>query len=256
MTINKKLLELRRIARNQGKYVMNKLFDDYLTGSITKKVIISCSFCGEESNITKEHILPKWVFESNSKHSFKSDVNQLDQSYIKATIPLCKKCNSDLFNSVERKVQKILSQVDLTKRYYSPEEWELIIRWLEIIDFKFQVWDISTKFKAHKKAGYIPALSDFSIAFMRNASIRTVTSKARLSLRRISIKNKDERHKCLIVGKTKIKTFHYFHTSGEFIYLEVPTYNKGFFYFYQRDFKTDNAVKKEALKIINEVYSE
>ncbi|PJJ08905.1 hypothetical protein CLU83_2212 [Flavobacterium sp. 1] len=253
--IDKKLLELRRISRKHGKYVMNKLFDDYLAGPISKKVILSCTFCGAESNITKEHILPKWVFESNSKHSFKSDVNELDQPYIKATIPLCGKCNSDLFNSVEREVQKILREVDLKRRYYSPEEWELIIRWLEIIDFKFQVWDISTKFKAHKKAGYLAALADISIAFMRNASIRKVTSKARSSLKRISVKDKSQKHKCLIVGKTKIKTFHYFHTSGEFIYLEVPTYNKGFFYFYEREFKNDSATKREAMKIIKFAYN-
>lgn len=255
MKVDDKLLELRKIARERGKYVMNKLFDDYLTGLITKKVIPSCSFCGEENNITKEHILPKWVFESNSKHSFKSDVNELDQPYIKATIPLCSRCNSDLFNSVERKIQRILSQVDLQKRYYSPEEWELVIRWLEVIDFKFQIWDISTKFRAHKRAGYIPALSDFSIAFMRDTSVRSVTSKARQSLKRISIKGKDERHKCLIVGTTKNKTFHYFHTSGDFIYLEIPTFNKGFFYFYERDFKNDSAVKREAMKIIKSAYN-
>jgi hypothetical protein len=254
MPIEDKLLQLRLIARNNGKYVMNKLFDDYLTGLITKKIVRSCVFCGSEKNLTKEHVLPKWVFESDPKHSYKTDVNELSQKYIGTTLPFCSNCNSDLFNSLERYIQKTLSKVDLKTRYYSPEEWENIIRWLETIDFKFQVLDLVTKFKAHKKAGYIPALSEFSIAFMRDMSVRSVTSKARLSLKRISKKNKLKKHNSLIVGTTKIKTFHYFHKAGEFIYLEVPTYQKVFFYFYEKEFKSDKKAEKEAMKIIKSVY--
>ena len=153
MTVDEKLLRLRIIARNHGKYVMNKLFDDYVTGLITKKIVPSCILCGAEENLTKEHVLPKWVFESNPKDSFTTDVNQLSQAYIRATLPACRKCNSDLLNSIERYIQNTLSQVDLKKRYYSPEEWENIIRWLEIIDFKFQFLDITTRFLAIKKLG-------------------------------------------------------------------------------------------------------
>lgn len=254
MPIEDKLLQLRLTARKNGKYVMNKLFDDYLTGLITKKIIPSCVLCGAESDLTKEHVLPKWVFQNDPNHSFQTDVNELSQKYIGATLPFCSSCNSDLLNSLERYVQNTLSEVDLETRYYSPEEWENIIRWLETIDFKFQVLDLVTKFRAHKKAGYIPALSDFSIAFMRDMSVRSVTSKARLSLKRISIKNKKKMHNSLIVGKTKEKTFHYFHKSGQFIYLEVPTYNKVFFYFYEREFKNDKKAEKEAMKIIKAAY--
>ncbi len=254
MAFKDKLLEIRLIARKNGKVVMRKLFDNYLTGLTTKKIIPSCAFCGLENNLTKEHVLPKWVFESDSKHYFTTDVNELKQHYIKTTIPLCKKCNSDLLNSLERYIQKTLNEVDLKKRYYSSEEWDNIIRWLELIDFKFQILDIVTKFKAHKKSGYIPSLADFSISFMRDMSIRSVTSKARLSLKRISIKDKSKMVNSLIVGITKNKTFHYFHKSGEFIYLEIPSYNKVFFYFYNKEFKNSTTAKKEALKIIKSVY--
>ena len=254
MIIDEKFLRLRIIARKHGKYVMNKLFDDYVTGLITKKIVPSCILCGAEENLTKEHVLPKWVFESNPKHVFTTDVNQLSQSYIRATLPACPNCNSDLLNSIERYIQKTLSQVDLKKRYYSSDEWENIIRWLEIIDFKFQVLDITTKFLAHKEAGYIPALADFSIAFMREMSVRSVTSNGRLALKRIATKNKSKRSNSLIVARTIKKTFNYFHKSGQFIYLEIPTYNKAFFYFYEREFRNDRIAKKEAMKIINSVY--
>lgn len=254
MAFKDKLLEIRIIARKNGKDVMRKLFDNYLTGFIDKKIIPSCIFCGSQANLTKEHVLPKWVFESEAKHSFTTDVNELKQHFIKTTIPLCGKCNSELFNSLERYMQKTFSEVDLKKRHYSPEEWENIIRWFEIIDFKFQVLDIVTKFKAHKKAGHIPFLADFSIAFMRDMSVRSVTSKARLSLKRISTKDKSKMANSLIVGTIKNKTFHYFHKSGEFIYLEIPPYNKVFFYFYQREFKNSETAKRQALKIIKDAY--
>jgi hypothetical protein len=126
---------------------------------------------------------------------------------------------------------------------------------MEIIDYKFQVLDITTKFLAHQKAGYIPALADFSIAFMRDMSIRSVTSKCRLALRRIATKDKSKRFNSLIVGRTIQKTFHYFHKSGQFIHLEIPTYNKAFFYFYEKEFKNDKTTKKEAIKIIKSVYA-
>lgn len=254
MDIKDSFLKLRGIVRTHGKYVMKKLSDDFITAPIAKKITPSCILCGSEQNITKEHVLPKWVFESDAKHFFKADVNQLPQFYIRATLPACKGCNSDLLNSIERYVQKTLTVVDLKERYYSPDEWENIIRWLEIIDFKFQVLDIMTKFRAHKTAGYIPALADFSIAFMRDLSVRTIMSKVRLSLKRIGTKNKKRRSNSLIVGRTIEKTFHYFHTSGQFLHLELPTYNKAFFYFYEKEYKSDRGALSSAKKIISEVY--
>lgn len=254
MTIDENFLKLRGIVRRHGKFVMRKLFDDYLTGPLTKKIIPSCILCGTEQNITKEHVLPKWVFESNAKHSFTTDVNELSRSYINSTLPACKSCNSILLNGIEKYIQKSLSEVDLINRYYTAEEWDNVIRWLEILDFKFQVLDITTKFRAHKTAGYIPALADLSIAFMRDMSIRLVTSKARLALKRMGTKNKSTRANSLVVGRTIKKTFHYFHKSGQFIHLELPTYNKGFFYFYEKEYKKDKAALKEAKKIIKEVY--
>lgn len=255
MKIDEYLLRLRVIMRNKGKHVMNKLFDDYITGSIEKNIIPSCIICGSEENITKEHVLPKWVFESSSKYSFRTIINQLSQPFIRTTVPACQVCNSELLNSLERYIQKTLAHVDLKKRHYSQDEWENIIRWLEIIDYKFQVSDISTKFVVRKGSKFIPEFSEFSIAFIRDFfSVREVTAKCRLSQRRIAIKNKKKRCNYLIVGKTIEKTFHYFHKSGHFIYLEIPVYNKMFFYFYEKEFKSSKAAMREAKKIIKSVY--
>jgi len=256
MSLEDTLLQLRLTARKNGKYVMNKLFDDYFTGHYNKEINSHCILCGSESNLTKEHVLPKWVFENNPKRTFTTDVNKLSQKYIRTTLPMCSTCNSKVLNTLEIYIQKTLEEVDLKTKYYSSENWENIIRWLETIDFKFQLMDITTKFRAHKEAGYIPFLADLSISEMRDFSIRTIKSKARLSLKRISTKNKSNKVNSLIVGTTKIKTFNYFHKSGQFIHLEIPKYNKAFFYFFERDFKNDEYAKKEAMKIIKSVYEE
>ena len=90
---------------------------------------------------------------------------------------------------------------------------------------------------------------------MRDMSVRSVTSKGRLALKRIATKDKGKMFNSLIVGRTIKKTFHYFHKSGQFIHLEIPTYNKAFFYFYEKEFRNDRTAKKEAMKIIKSVYA-
>lgn len=246
--------QLRVLVRKNGKYVINKLIIDYISGPIMEGVMPSCIICGSEDNITEEHVLPKWVFESDGKRSFTIDINQLPKRYISATLPACQYCNSVLLNNIERNIQKTLSVVDLKHRYYTSEEWDNIIRWLEIIDYKFQIFDITTKFLAHRTAGYIPALSNYPIAVIRQLSEYSVKSKCRLALKRVATKNKSSRATSLMVGRTIEKSFHYFHTSGQFIHLELPTYNKAFFYFYEREFKNDRIMKRESLKIIKSVY--
>lgn len=256
MRIEKKLVRLRVIARKQGPYVMNKLFDDYERGPIDKKIISSCILCGSEENLTREHVLPKWVFDSSPKPTFRTDVNQLSKAFIKTTLPTCRRCNCDLLNSLERQVQRILTEVDLRTSGYSEEDQEHIIRWLETIDYKFQVLDISTQFLKHKKADYIASLAFFSIAFMRHLSLRTITTMARRSLKRIATKDKSTRLNALVVGTTKNTQFHYFQTSGEFIFLELPKYNKFFFYFFEREFRSNAAAGKLAIKIIRSAHEQ
>jgi hypothetical protein len=70
LTIEEKFLKLRKTVRMHGKYITAKLFDNYVTGPVTKKIIPSNILCGTEKHLTKEHVLPKWVFESNAKHFF------------------------------------------------------------------------------------------------------------------------------------------------------------------------------------------
>lgn len=248
--------KLRVLIRKRGKYVADRLFDDYVSGPITAKPTPFCIICGSEENITDEHVLPRWVFENNGSRSFTIDINQLPKRYIGATVPACLHCNSVILNDIEKNIQKTLSSVDLQERYYSSDEWDNVIRWLEIIDYKFLVLDMRTKFLAHRKTGFIPAIAKYPVAVIRDLSEYSVKSKCRLALRRISRKDKYARAASLMVGRTIEKSFHYFHTSGQFIHLEIPTYNKAFFYFYEKEFDDDETMKNEAFKIINYVYGQ
>ncbi|WP_426293504.1 hypothetical protein ACN9ML_30540 [Dyadobacter endophyticus] len=251
---NDEYKKLRVLIRKRAKYVADRLFDDYVSGPISTKIIPFCIICGSEENITDEHVLPRWVFENDSSRSFTIDVNQLPKRYIGATVPACLHCNSVILNDIERDIQKTLSLVDLQRRYYTTDEWDNVIRWLEIIDYKFQVFDMITKFLAHRKMGFIPAIANYPIAVIRDLSEFSVKSKCRHALKRISRKDKNARAQSLMVGRTIQKSFHYFHTSGQFIHLEIPTYNKAFFYFFKREFDDDEIMRKEALDIIGYVY--
>lgn len=252
--IDLNFLELRKIVRTHGKYVMRRLFDDYELAPIEKKVTPSCFLCGTEENITKEHVLPRWVFESNSNHSFVTASNKQSKTFIRATIPACRRCNSELLNGIEQYIQKTLAYVDLKATFYSAEDWDNIIRWLEIIDFKFQVWKIMTKFTRHKNLDYIPGFAHFSVAFMQDLSYRNMTTNARRALRRIGTKDKKERVNSLMIASTIQKTFYYLHSNGNFLHLEIPTYNKFFFYFFEKKFRSNKTTIKKAMEIIHREY--
>lgn len=254
--IDKTFLELRKIVKTQGKYVMRKLFLDYVTGPYQEKVVPACIICGTHDNITKEHVLPRWIYDNNPRYSFKILVNELNQDFIKATVPACCRCNSELLNNVERYIQQTLSTVDFTSREYSRQEISNIIRWLEIIDYKFHVWQIIAKFIRHKKIHYVSDIADFSIAFMKEGSIRAITSKTRLALKRVATKNKAERINSLFACKTIEKKFAYFHSYGNFVQVQIPSYDKMFFYFIQKKHRSNKTAIKEAVKIINQaIYS-
>lgn len=252
--IDKAFLELRKIVRAQGRYVMRKLFDDYVTGPITKPLVPSCIICGTEENITKEHVVPRWVFENDPTYSFTIGINGQNKDFISATLPACARCNSELLNNIERYIQKTLSEVGINTRSYSQKELANIIRWLEIIEYKYQIWTIASKFVRLKGAEYLPSLADFSIAFIKEMSVRTITSKMRLALARISTKDKIGRTKSLAIGVTIKPTFYFAVSSGDFLHLEIPSYKKVFFYFFTKEYKRHGYAWKRAFKIIHTHY--
>jgi hypothetical protein len=83
----------RKAFRENVKTVIQYIEQNYVTRENDKPVTPSkefvCMFCGNTQNITKEHIIPRWVFAKDTKAFFTVTLNGLDQTYNKETIPAC-----------------------------------------------------------------------------------------------------------------------------------------------------------------------
>ncbi len=216
-----------------------------------------CFFCGGADNITKEHVLPRWVFDKDPKRWFTTMINGLQQSYEQTTVPCCHSCNTVLLNDIEKEVNRIFTGRDLKANPITDGEVEIVIAWLELIDYKFQVISVTRQFVAHKEGGYIPFLSDFPISVLDPAfdySPETVARVLRRSLRRMAVKSKKGRINSLVVFKTSNPSFHFFNKMNNFIYIEMPHKNTALFYFYSMVFDTVEDARDAALVKIKENY--
>lgn len=177
-------------------------------------------------------------------------------TYNKTTIPVCADCNNNLLGSFENYIISVLNR-DLSSTFFTNDELQNIIRWLEIIEYKFQLLEIRRKFIKSKHSQYIAYLRDIPVSIMRS-SIDYSPSKAiaqiRLAQKRVIEKSKVSNQNSLIIFKTKNEGFHFFHNLNDFIFLELPKLEVALFYFYSRKFEDHEVAKEEAMKIINKVY--
>ncbi len=216
-----------------------------------------CSFCGAKENLTKEHVIPKWTYEGSTEKFFITNINGLDQTYNKTTVPACSECNNEKLSSLELYLTKIFSEINLPTEYFNNEDLSHIIRWLEIIDYKFQVLNAKRTFLAHKEKGYIPDLADTPLLILResvNYSPNKAVAEIRRSLKRLTIKDKSQHFNSLTIFETKNKGFHFFHKMDDFIFIEIPQHKIALFYFYKTTFKTLKSGQRAAEKIIDQVY--
>ena len=69
---------LRTTLRNNSKVIVDNIIENHIQRN--KKVfspVKICMFCGSTNEITKEHVLPRWLFEKDTKRFFVTDVNGL-----------------------------------------------------------------------------------------------------------------------------------------------------------------------------------
>jgi hypothetical protein len=259
MAIQLKLQSLRTSLRRNSKPIIDNIIENHIQRNKKPNVRSKiCMFCSSTTNVTKEHVLPRWVFEKDPDKFFVTDVNGLGQTYNRTTIPACVNCNSDILNSLETFVSQLLDGIDVKKTPFSIEESENIIRWLEIIDYKFQILDVVRVFKTSKQAGHIPFLSDYPISVLRASmdySPSKVIAEMRRSHKRITTKNKNQNINSLVTFKTSNKGFNFFHQMNDFIFLELPKKHVAFFYFYHKTFANEIIAHKEAMKIIKQFYN-
>ncbi|QFR39563.1 hypothetical protein A9Q91_05070 [Candidatus Gracilibacteria bacterium 28_42_T64] len=248
MKLTSRLIDLRKNIRNNQRVIVDKLK--------TNHNLNLCVFCGIENNLTKEHILPQWVYDRNPKRIFTTNTNGISQTYNKSVLPCCSSCNNEILGHLEYVIQDKLKDVDLELNCFEYKDIELIILWLETITYKLQVMDIRRKFKKDKNSEFIPYLSDFPISFLQDLSLSPskVFSNLRKSLKKISIKSKTNRINSLLVFKTKNPDFHFIHSSNNFIFLELPKYEIALFYFLNKEFRTHKDAHDKCINILDKEY--
>lgn len=153
MPIDQSLKTLRVKIRKNHRVIIDGLIEDYLVYRQNReglKITNRCSFCGSTENLTREHILPKWLFENIQNRFYVNGVNGQKRPYIEATVPACRTCNSELLNEIERHIKSIFENKTIGTSSYTDEDYLNILRWLEIIHYKLAVTDLIQRFIKHK----------------------------------------------------------------------------------------------------------
>jgi hypothetical protein len=258
MEIDSKFRNLRVKIRKNAKSIMADVLLRHVQklSEKEKSKIEICIFCSSHDNITKEHVLPKWTFGKSTETFFTTNINGVDQTYNKSTVPACAECNNNLLAGIESYLITLFKNIDLSKSFFNNDEIQNIIRWLEIIEYKFQILQIRRKFTKAKWGEYLSYLSDIPVSIMRENidSPYQAIAEIRLSQKRLTIKSKTENVNSLVIFKTTNKSFHFFHHLNSFIYLELPEFKIAMFYFYSSQFENAKDGHDEAMKIIEEVY--
>ncbi|MCW8900998.1 MAG: hypothetical protein OQK95_10045, partial [Gammaproteobacteria bacterium] len=185
MSINFKLITFRKNIRNNQKKIIDTLINNHQARL--------CLFCGSTEELTREHVIPQWVYNRCTKRVFITNTNGTSQTYNQTTIPACKNCNSKILGFLERHLKHEFEKVDVGNNTFDEETIELIILWLEILEYKFQVLDLRRKLNRVKDSKYIPSIGNIPISMFQGPIDRTPTkvfSNLRNSLKTLSVKSK------------------------------------------------------------------
>lgn len=244
--IEKKLRSFRKIIRDRKSDVTRLLIQNHYAEI--------CIICGDTKDLTKEHVIPKWVFKNDQKKIFIQTLNEVSQTYSKTTVFACKYCNNELLSSLETYIQQLFNSVDLSKDFFDDNQLDKLILWLEIIDYKLQILDLRRKFNKSPKGPYIPYLANIPVAILqRDISPTWIFRALSKAYKRLGVKKKNFKDS-LLVFKTKNPDFHFFNRNHDFIFLELPEYEKALFLFLRERFNEQKDAHDKAMKIMKEVY--
>lgn len=251
--INSLFIPIRVNLRKHGSEIAEDVFYRFhpATFSVGSEI---CVFCKTQKNLTKEHVLPKWLFQNKTNIGFEIKTNQQSISYLKSVVPACNNCNNSILAEVEKKIILILENLEKNKYYYN-NDLENIIRWLEIIEYKLQVFSNRLKYIKYANEPF----SDFGtlpISWMNHfweMNPFKALSNLKFIQRNISIKNKSSNLNSLIIFKTKEPHFEFFHQASEYIFISFPMYNNAIFYFFRKKFKNAKEAQCEAIEIMKKV---
>lgn len=250
MSIQLKLVQLRKKIRANKKKVTDAIIAEHSAEM--------CIICGSQDQLTREHVIPQWVYNRCTKRTFETTTNGIYQTYNKTTLPACKDCNSNLLGYLERHLKHEFERVDVSNQEFSQETLELIILWLETLEYKFQVLDLRRNLNKVKGVKYIPFIGKMPIAMFQGSmdtSPAKVFSNFRSALQVLSVKSKADRLNSLCVIHTTNKDFHFFHSTNNFIFIELAEFGVAFFYFYKQKFEDYSVAVQSAMGIVQENYA-
>lgn len=223
----------------------------------TNPVIPICLFCSKTANITAEHVFPRWIFEKDSHRLLNTTINGLSHKYNQTTVPACATCNNNLLSELEKRMLQLFLAHQRHQNFFDSDEKADVIRWFELLDYKYQIFSLVTKFRALKGKGVIEFLSDYSLSVL-DSSIEYSPAKAmrnlKESLYKITVKSKKRQLNSLVTFRTKNYETHYFHKNNDFIFPELPKYKSAFLYFYKRPFVNELEAKDAAMKTLKKHY--
>ena len=250
MSLNSKLIEFRKKIRKDQKKVIDSIIENHTTNI--------CIFCGGSGNLTKEHVIPQWVYDRCTKRTFVTTINNNSQTYHKATLPACQDCNNNILGALERHLKHKFNEIDLLKNFFSDDDIDKIILWLEILEYKFHVFDLRRNLNKVKGSKYIPYIGKMPIAMFQgpiDQSPAKVFSNLRNALKTLSVKSKNSKYNSLCVLHTTNPDFHFFHSSNNYIFIELAQYSVAFFFFYKQQFDNANEASCRAQEIVKNNYS-
>src|SRR5688572_29648589 len=109
---------LRINIRLFGKSIIDHIIRNHFDPENIANEIEICCFCGSSECITKEHVLPKWVFENNPDEFFLTLINSSKQKFIQTTIPACNICNNNILSKIENYIKSLFLNVALKNEYF------------------------------------------------------------------------------------------------------------------------------------------
>ncbi|WP_342323505.1 hypothetical protein AAEY27_03330 [Kosakonia sp. BYX6] len=245
--MDKKFGILRNKIKRSQSYVMN-----HLTNNHQAKL---CVLCGSEAEITREHVIPQWAFESDPDKFLISTTNNQSSSYIKTTIPACRTCNSELLGAFEDYLKRMLTVKHLNN--LNGYDYDCIIWWLQYLGFKLQVMDLQNRFLRYKGKQYIPFLAQIPVAMFWGDVDTTPNHTYRIlrkARRNLMSKWKDGKYNSLMIFKSKNESFTFFHKVDEFIFIQMPQLKLAFFFFFNKEFEKHQQAHKESMEIIKRIW--
>ncbi len=245
---------LRINLRRHGLAIADNVFKRFHPIGVSPKDEI-CIFCYSSGNITKEHVLPKWILGSDLHDTMVSSVNKQTATYNKAVVPTCSECNNSILAYIEKHIINVIHTMEILDDC-SNEDVYNIIRWLEIIDYKLQVLDCRRKYIKYGNSEYDRDWGIFPISMIRHfltISPWKAYQWLRSSQRRITVKTKIERINSLVVIKPRIPHFYFFTQPNEYIYISFPIFRIALFHFFKRKYEFYEDAAEDALNIIKKV---